>query len=71
MNDSNPLTVKNIPIIEMKGIYKRFPGVLANENVDFKVYKSEIHALLGENGAGKSTDEIRMVSTRSTREASF
>lgn len=55
MNDSNPLTVKNIPIIEMKGIYKRFPGVLANENVDFKVYKSEIHALLGENGAGKST----------------
>ncbi len=48
MNDSNPLTVKNIPIIEMKGIYKRFPGVLANENVDFKVYKSEIHALLGE-----------------------
>lgn len=41
--------------VDMRGITKRFPGVLANENVDFQVRKGEIHALLGENGAGKST----------------
>ena len=40
---------------EMRGITKRFPGVLANDNVDFAVLEGEIHALLGENGAGKST----------------
>ncbi|MCB0172147.1 MAG: ABC transporter ATP-binding protein [Anaerolineae bacterium] len=39
----------------MRGITKRFPGVLANDNVNFTVEKGEIHALLGENGAGKST----------------
>jgi ABC-type uncharacterized transport system ATPase subunit len=39
----------------MRGIVKRFPGVLANENVDFDLRRGEIHALLGENGAGKST----------------
>lgn len=41
--------------VEMRGIVKRFPGVLANENVDFDLRAGEIHALLGENGAGKST----------------
>lgn len=41
--------------LEMRGITKRFPGVLANDNVNFTVEKGEIHALLGENGAGKST----------------
>ena len=41
--------------VEMRGITKRFPGVLANENVDFALRVGEIHALLGENGAGKST----------------
>jgi ABC-type uncharacterized transport system ATPase subunit len=41
--------------VEMRGIVKRFPGVLANENVDFDLRRGEIHALLGENGAGKST----------------
>lgn len=55
MSELNPLSLDNTPIIEMKGIYKKFPGVLANDNIDFSVYKSEIHALLGENGAGKST----------------
>ncbi len=40
---------------EMRGITKRFPGVIANDDVDFSVVKGEIHALLGENGAGKST----------------
>jgi general nucleoside transport system ATP-binding protein len=41
--------------VEMRGIVKRFPGVLANEDVDFDLRAGEIHALLGENGAGKST----------------
>jgi len=41
--------------VEMRGIVKRFPGVLAVDNVDFDLRAGEIHALLGENGAGKST----------------
>jgi simple sugar transport system ATP-binding protein len=39
----------------MRGITKRFPGVVANDGVDLQVAKGEIHALLGENGAGKTT----------------
>ncbi len=41
--------------LELKGITKRFPGVLANDGIDLTVAPGEIHALLGENGAGKST----------------
>ena len=41
--------------VEMHGIVKRFPGVVANDGIDLLVKKGEIHALLGENGAGKST----------------
>lgn len=41
--------------LELVGITKRFPGVLANDHVSFSVKPGEIHALLGENGAGKST----------------
>jgi simple sugar transport system ATP-binding protein len=43
------------PAIEMRGIVKRFPGVVAVDYVDLTVHAGEIHALLGENGAGKST----------------
>ncbi len=42
-------------MLQMRGITKRFPGVLANDQVDFDVRAGEIHTLLGENGAGKST----------------
>lgn len=41
--------------LEMRGITKRFPGVVANDGVSFQVARGEIHALLGENGAGKTT----------------
>ncbi|WP_051630586.1 ABC transporter ATP-binding protein [Afifella pfennigii] len=43
------------PRLALEGITKRFPGVLANDEVSFAVAPGEIHALLGENGAGKST----------------
>ena len=43
------------PVLELRGITKRFPGVLANDHIDLSLEKGEIHALLGENGAGKTT----------------
>src|SRR3982074_2165680 len=43
------------PVVEMRGITKSFPGVLANDHVELEVRQGEIHALVGENGAGKST----------------
>lgn len=42
-------------VIECLGITKKFPGIIANDNVNLQIKKGEIHALLGENGAGKST----------------
>lgn len=42
-------------VVKMRGIVKRFPGVVASDRVDFEVRAGEIHALLGENGAGKTT----------------
>jgi len=42
-------------VLEMKGITKQFPGVLANDHIDLDVEEGEIHALVGENGSGKST----------------
>jgi ABC-type uncharacterized transport system ATPase subunit len=47
--------VTNEFVLEMRGIRKEFPGIVANDNVDLDVRRGEVHALLGENGAGKST----------------
>jgi general nucleoside transport system ATP-binding protein len=43
------------PVLELRGITKRFPGVVANDHIDLDLLEGEVHALLGENGAGKST----------------
>jgi simple sugar transport system ATP-binding protein len=43
------------PVLELRGITKRFPGVLANDAIDLALRRGEVHALLGENGAGKTT----------------
>lgn len=47
--------MKDNAVLEMKNIYKSFPGVRALQGVDFNLCEGEIHALMGENGAGKST----------------
>src|SRR4249920_2787223 len=47
--------MEEAPLLELRGITKRFPGVVANDHVDLDLRKGEVHALLGENGAGKST----------------
>ncbi|MDB5559398.1 MAG: transporter, partial [Enterovirga sp.] len=49
------MTPTTPPRLELSGISKTFPGVVANEDVSLRVAPGEIHALLGENGAGKST----------------
>ena len=43
------------PIVEARGLTKRYPGVVALDHVDFSLEAGEVHVLFGENGAGKST----------------
>src|SRR4030081_2457315 len=52
---TGPVQETNRLAVEMRGIVKIFPGVVANDHVDLDVRQGEIHALVGENGAGKST----------------
>src|SRR3989442_1347131 len=47
--------MSDAPVLELRGITKRFPGIVANDHVDFDLLPREVHALLGENGAGKTT----------------
>ena len=51
----NALKDTGAPLVELVGITKSFPGVLANDDVDLTLRRGEVHCLLGENGAGKST----------------
>ena len=44
-----------VPLLEVRGLCKQFPGVVALDRVEFRAYPHEVHALIGENGAGKST----------------
>jgi general nucleoside transport system ATP-binding protein len=55
--DVDPTDAKLNPttLVSLRGITKRFPAVLANDNVDLDIFAGEVHAVLGENGSGKST----------------
>jgi simple sugar transport system ATP-binding protein len=46
---------RSLAFLEMRGIVKRYPGVLASDGIDLSVERGEVHAIMGENGAGKST----------------
>jgi simple sugar transport system ATP-binding protein len=49
------MTAGATPVLEIRGVTKTFPGVIANEDISFTLGEGEIHCLLGENGAGKTT----------------
>ena len=52
---TNAVATAKQPLLELKGITKRFPGVQALSEVSLDLRPGEVHALVGENGAGKST----------------
>lgn len=54
-DDRAPLTPAGPPMVALEGIVKRFPGVVANDDITLAFHAGEVHCLLGENGAGKST----------------
>ena len=56
------------PLIRMSNIVKRFPGVVANDQVNLDLYAGQIHALLGENGSGKSSILQSVFNQRLTRQ---
>ena len=49
--DVSPL--RAAPLVELRGITKRFPWVVANRDIELRVRRGEVHAIVGENGAGK------------------
>lgn len=53
--NSKPMSDKSPALLELRGVTKRYPSVIANRNINLHVMPGEIHAVLGENGAGKST----------------
>jgi ribose transport system ATP-binding protein len=55
LNENISSPSPTLPLLDMRAITKRFPGVLALSSVDFNIARGEVHALAGENGAGKST----------------
>ncbi|WP_026360343.1 ABC transporter ATP-binding protein [Amycolatopsis nigrescens] len=55
MTNPEPASSGAVPVVELSGITKRFPGVVANSDVNLTVRAGEVHAVCGENGAGKST----------------
>jgi ribose transport system ATP-binding protein len=53
--DSTASSDAHVPVLELRNVSKRFPGVVALDDVNFDLYAGEVHVLVGENGAGKST----------------
>ncbi|MDP2016041.1 sugar ABC transporter ATP-binding protein [Hydrogenophaga sp.] len=53
--EGTPVSGASLPVLELRGITKRFPGVLALDQVSLQLFPGEVHMLMGENGAGKST----------------
>jgi simple sugar transport system ATP-binding protein len=54
-DDAKPLAKPAKPLVSLKGVTKRFPGIVANDSISIDFFPGEVHVLLGENGAGKST----------------